>query len=130
VTKQEIKTKWLEALRSGKYEQGAGHLCKNDKYCCLGVLCDIIGLDYKEENNLKVFSDKVNGDKVDKIFSLPYRILGDVHLNNPAGGYFELDGGSTSLALLNDAGKTFEEIADIIESEPSGLFNDTPKRQG
>jgi hypothetical protein len=28
------------------------------------------------------------------------------------------------LAHLNDEGHTFSEIADIIESEPEGLFND------
>lgn len=39
----EIKAKWLEALRSGKYAQGSGALRNyNNAYCCLGVLCDII----------------------------------------------------------------------------------------
>lgn len=41
----EIKTKWLEALRSGEYEQGKGYLHYEDQgeqhYCCLGVLCEI-----------------------------------------------------------------------------------------
>ncbi len=36
-----IKAKWLDALRSGKYEQGAKRLRRNDAYCCLGVLCDL-----------------------------------------------------------------------------------------
>ena len=48
------KAKWVKALLSGKYIQGAGALCedifigfKNDKeqyekrYCCLGVACHI-----------------------------------------------------------------------------------------
>jgi hypothetical protein len=39
----DIKAKWLEALRSGRYEQGRGHLrTSDDKFCCLGVLLDII----------------------------------------------------------------------------------------
>ncbi len=38
---QEIKEKWLEALRSGDYEQGKYCLSSEGKYCCLGVLCDI-----------------------------------------------------------------------------------------
>lgn len=33
--------KWTAALRSGSYRQGIGCLCKNDKYCCLGVACFI-----------------------------------------------------------------------------------------
>lgn len=40
---QEIKAKWVAALRSGNYEQGHYRLRSNDRYCCLGVLCDIVG---------------------------------------------------------------------------------------
>ena len=42
-----IKTRWVKALRSGKYKQTTGQLreCDDDGkpvgYCCLGVLCDI-----------------------------------------------------------------------------------------
>ena len=41
----EVKKQWVEALRSGKYEQGIGVLRRHndgeDQYCCLGVLCDL-----------------------------------------------------------------------------------------
>lgn len=36
-----IKRKWVDALRSGEYEQGRGGLRHHDKYCCLGVLTDL-----------------------------------------------------------------------------------------
>lgn len=39
---QKIKKKWIEALRSGKYKQGKTLLRSANKFCCLGVLCDII----------------------------------------------------------------------------------------
>ncbi|NBQ68164.1 MAG: hypothetical protein EBU46_04735, partial [Nitrosomonadaceae bacterium] len=44
--KAEIKQRWLNALRSGKYKQGEGSLRQLDnegkpQYCCLGVLCDL-----------------------------------------------------------------------------------------
>ena len=44
---QEIKKKWLNALRSGDYKQGRDVLRRvgrdgEDRWCCLGVLCDII----------------------------------------------------------------------------------------
>lgn len=40
---KEIKNKWLEALRSGKYKKGSGRLRdEKNNYCCLGVLCDIM----------------------------------------------------------------------------------------
>lgn len=42
-----IKERWIEALTSGRYEQGFGQLCEvgedgERRYCCLGVLADII----------------------------------------------------------------------------------------
>src|SRR5688572_30653463 len=41
--KKEMKEKWLQALRSGEYTQGSGLLrTADDKFCCLGVLCDLV----------------------------------------------------------------------------------------
>ena len=40
--KAQLKKKWMAALRSGKYQQGKGHLKKDGKFCCLGVLRDIV----------------------------------------------------------------------------------------
>ena len=41
----EIKARWQEKLRSGEYQQGSGmlaaHTESGDKFCCLGVLCEI-----------------------------------------------------------------------------------------
>lgn len=36
--KPEIKTAWIAALRSGKYQQGRGTIFDGQAYCCLGVL--------------------------------------------------------------------------------------------
>lgn len=42
-----VKASWLEALRSGDYQQGMGTLrtmgagSLPDRFCCLGVLCDL-----------------------------------------------------------------------------------------
>lgn len=45
----ELKGKWVDALRSGDYEQGRAQLrSKDDTYCCLGVLLDCIdGVDWE-----------------------------------------------------------------------------------
>lgn len=45
----DLKQKWVEALRSGRYQQGKKFLRYTsvgygDQYCCLGVLCEISGL--------------------------------------------------------------------------------------
>jgi hypothetical protein len=41
----EIRARWTAALRSGDYEQGYGVLRSGEKYCCLGVLCDLAARD-------------------------------------------------------------------------------------
>ena len=41
---KELKQKWIDALRSGKYTQGRGVLrSRTNSFCCLGVLLDISG---------------------------------------------------------------------------------------
>ncbi len=46
---QEIKARWIEALRSGEYQQGYENLYHCGKFCCLGVLTDL----YIKEHNLQ-----------------------------------------------------------------------------
>lgn len=42
------RAEFVKALRSGKYEQGKGRLrTKDDKFCCLGVACDVMGTEWK-----------------------------------------------------------------------------------
>lgn len=41
-----IKSRWVKALRSGKYTQGTGYLKESQpdgtaNHCCLGVLCEL-----------------------------------------------------------------------------------------
>lgn len=38
---QDIKNRWIDALRSGNYKQTQNFLSTSDGYCCLGVLCEI-----------------------------------------------------------------------------------------
>lgn len=47
--KQEFKAKWLADLRSGQYKQGRKQLRDEyDQYCCLGVLCDGLGVRWEK----------------------------------------------------------------------------------
>ena len=51
---KQLKSKWIKALRSGKYKQGFGRLKqRNDtnhrpEYCCLGVLRELMPVEYQE----------------------------------------------------------------------------------
>ena len=41
-TPLELFDEWVEALRSGDYLQTTRKLKQNSRYCCLGVLCNIV----------------------------------------------------------------------------------------
>ena len=106
---KEYAFKWIKALRSGKFKQGKNALCtvegKTAKYCCLGVLCHILKTPYtKNEGGFKEYEGNDG--------SLPKSIMKKCNIDDDFGCYF---GGVESLAALNDNGKSFKQIADVIE---------------
>jgi hypothetical protein len=109
----EFAKEWVKALRSGKYKQAKNVLFNADRnaFCCLGVACDISGVSREEwhGSNYTV---------------LPQEVQEKLNLRSKCGRF--LDAGIyTSLVMLNDSlGYSFDQIADIIESEPKWLFND------
>lgn len=59
---KKLKTKWLRALKSGKYAKAEGQMCikagegdedgllapaDHDRLCCLGVLCEVANMPYR-----------------------------------------------------------------------------------
>lgn len=101
---KEIADKWVAALRSGNYNQGYLQLKNNDKYCCLGVLCDI-------SNHGKWGIREGIESYTLSSFSLPIEVITWSGMHSSSG---VIDGVGI-LSNLNDQGKTFEEISDIIE---------------
>jgi hypothetical protein len=125
ITPLAIVKQWVEALRSGQYEQGKGNLNKNGKFCCLGVLCELLELE-------KGFDESGEGKT---IYILPSGQESGTWLPGDLGNSFKLNEDSPSwlrwqgyLANLNDGRppssygepgeepKTFQEIADVIEA--------------
>ncbi len=106
----------VEALRSGKYQQGKRALRKNNKYCCLGVACDL----YLQANPVAAtWSPHVTGPE--HAFT-----VGDFRsssvLPKPVSDWYGIDenpylDGLRTAASLNDAGRSFSEIADLFESK-------------
>lgn len=100
---------WVAALRSGRYKQGLNRLRTDDRFCCLGVACDISGLTQwtKNDMNQDVYFD------LHRI--LPHEVqtwLG-VSSGDPD---LLVNGLRTSAAYMNDyRGLTFAQIADAIE---------------
>jgi len=106
---------WVEALRSGEYEQGKDCLSNGDEFCCLGVACDL----YSKYNKpiLFILENGVKSYDGDTVF-LPFVVQDWLGLKSHSGVFSN----ANSLAQMNDGGLTFKEIADMIESEPEGLF--------
>lgn len=118
---------WVEALRSGKYRQGKSSLRDGDKFCCLGVACDISELGKwgpaSESPTARAYI--AAGNTYGSESYLPAAVMDWLGLTTNCGEHSCPDYPRTiplTLAALNDNGKTFEEIAALIESEPEGLF--------
>lgn len=113
----EIKKRWLEALRSGKFKQGRGQLRDSrDQLCCLGVLCE-----------LAVQDGVIPEAQLDEGF-YKYMSEGLAHYLYPPQSVADWAGlpqtnpravsTNQALSVLNDGRHyTFAHIADIIEKE-------------
>ena len=109
---QEQRDKWVEALRSGKYEQGNKFLRLGDRYCCLGVLCDLDGAGWTPQ--LAYFAAKAG-----PVYSAGPSVHGsEIHtLSEEREERLEIEHGIVGQVIyMNDSGKTFAEIADWIEA--------------
>lgn len=120
---QIVKTMWVDALRSGKFEQGRNTLRVEvdgrPAFCCLGVLTEIAvgdgvtkraGTGYKDvdSDGLTHEEDGVLTASVQWWAGLPDS---NPFVNTP-------DGGRRTLSCLNDDEEyDFEQIADVIEEQ-------------
>lgn len=118
----ENQKKWVKTLRSGEYLQGKERLVQEEDnnltYCCLGVACKLYEKETKEQLPLDScgqywVAEETLTDmpKVQEFFGL-----------KSVNGY--IPSMRTSLTQLNDIGKTFDEIADIIEQNAKELFEE------
>lgn len=100
-----IKRKWVKALRSGKFEQGALALRTSKQemqemgidtplFCCLGVLCEVTGTPYRPGSVCSAMPSRAARQRLG---------LDDELADN--------------LAALNDQGTSFKQLANIIEQE-------------
>ncbi len=96
----QLKTKWVEALRSGKYAQGKGSLRHQDQFCCLGVLCDVLGTNWETR---RLNSERVERDDESYLRAPILNLVGFDHQTQKR------------LAHMNDSLAPFPEIADYIE---------------
>ena len=104
--KAELKQKWVDALRSGDYEQGKGALLASGKYCCLGVLCEVSGLRIVGPNILA--GDQYESDSYSKIREMIGVDATELTMRN--------DGSEDVFGQPDILPHSFAEIADYIEA--------------
>jgi len=88
---------WLEALRSGDYEQTYEMFSSQGQFCAIGVACDLISP-----------SEPVTSELIDHV-TTDY-----LHLTH--------EGVDKIVSMNDDQEMTFSQIADQIESSPSTYF--------
>ena len=130
------KAEWIAALRSGNYIQGQHRLARvgddnKVSHCCLGVLCELAGAPLM----LDQFTCEIDGYYLPshglQLRTIPledsHNVISDLSLNTmiDEDGYGSGDDGQPDyqtlmdkLMNMNDNGKSFDEIADYLESLP------------
>lgn len=109
----ETQEKFLAALESGNYKQGIGRLRYGDKFCILGVVCDVYDSSRWNGKNYSGESACVHSD-----------VKSALRLRNSWGGFdFYKVNGWYNLIELNDKGKvSFKDIAALIRRCPWLVF--------
>lgn len=126
----DVKEKWIQALRSDNYSQGYRQLRKHPhkdtfttRHCCLGVLCDL----YNEEHDnshwmsRSTFVVEKEGEEYMESLSLPPPVKTWAGIESTK---VRIKDGEYDISVLNDGGGgigpvsySFDEIANIIEKQ-------------
>lgn len=106
----DFKKKLLEALRSGKHRQTRGVLHRyQGGYCCLGIVCETLGLKWEGTESITLDSGVVQAWKIKDTTNsrmLPKDVRNKAGLSHDH---------AEELANMNDNGVSFAKIADWIE---------------
>mgnify|MGYP001002175607 CR=1 FL=1 len=123
----EVKRLCLISLRGGKYKQGQNKLRMDDKYCCLGVLCEL-AFTQGVVKRRKYGGTFLYGKKGEKVI-LPPEVAdwADVEINPTV----VLDANEVvKLTELNDEWNyNFDEIADILAELNEQLGSCLPEKE-
>ena len=125
---KELKTLWVEALRSGKYKQGRGRLFSPEwgTYCCLGVGAEAFGI-LQDDGSIQwgdvaystvsswedvpVLTEEVNSEVMSYLIT-----CNDLPRSSPLDTItLNIQRGSAGLPPTDRHPRDFSEIADFIE---------------
>lgn len=119
-TKQKLgpeQQKWIDALKSGKYKQGAVYLKSERAYCCLGIAVELIDGFSDETTFMGIAITTDEG----KTCALPTSAMKHFKFLDDFGDASHRVH-AESLSYLNDCGASFKQIAEIVENDPSVYF--------
>ncbi len=133
---KKVKKLWVKALASGEYSQGYGALRNySNKFCCLGVLCDLF-LKYKNSEPNWLDEEGLGFSFLGQVAVLPHEVADwaelellvpevdpekvvelargkKISINEKHSQYICRQYGS-DLVAFNDYGLEFSDIAEII----------------
>lgn len=113
---------WVDALRYEGFKQTTCRLQDENGYCCLGVACVV----YERETGDELPKNEIGCYFENVLCGHFISVQNWLNLSSDMGGFanMELEEGITgNLTDLNDFFRfDFPDIADIIESQPKGLF--------
>lgn len=130
-----IKEAWINALRSGEYNQGREKLRGADGFCCLGVLCDLYAKEHNTEWDFRSYDERSGEENPqqydywyfeDQSEFLPESVMkwAELETNNPVvrvdvednededNRYYQ-----DQIANVNDTGYNFLQIANLIQAQ-------------
>lgn len=112
--KKDIKDKWVAALRSGEYKQTIATLnYNNERFCCLGVLCELAiqdGVELSKKQDLGFY--RYNNTET----QLPKPVMEWAGIKTADACYkAKRKYNPENLAQKNDEGRSFKQIANIID---------------
>lgn len=119
---KEIADEWVKELRSGNWQQGREFLNRDNRLCCLAVLCEI-GIKHGVEVIKKQCKDRISYNAT--TIALPEQIMkwsevktycGILPLPHPSKQLCQ-----ENLSDMNDRGLDFDAIADAIEKHWEAL---------
>jgi hypothetical protein len=108
-----LQQAWIDALRSGKYEQTERRLRLADRFCCLGVLCDL-------QPNANWVKETLSVDSI-QIYSFEGAV------STPTDSLlaqYKITSAYEFTHLNDNKNYTFNEIADAVEANPAEFFSE------
>lgn len=116
--KPEIAKLWIDDLLSGP-PQTIGYLQTSEGFCCLGRLCEL-AMQHGVKLETTPYQTAASTDVVsynDTSSYLPDEVMEWAGMRTSCGHYNQ----DQDLSMLNDNGKTFAEIAEVIRSNVDAL---------